>query len=899
MTENTRRAIIITAIIVVAVIILSVALALILKPGQNTPSDNNSNSGGSSSLTIRNGDFYYTASDDTAYPKTAQNWSKYGYKAKTDSSHDFETISTNEKALMGVVTTATEGDGDTWDTVNADLQVEGISAINPGKHDSELEDDNVYMIATKEATTASILSDSFSVSSGKSVKITVWLNTAQLADGSKAVVMIQESTQSAMAKYWYAYDFDVEKTDINDANGWTSREFYIFNRETSTKYIRVSVGLGNVYSGEEGLDLVGDGDEKQPINGEGILFVDDITYEEVTANDYRETVDAPDAAQSTRFKVIENEDIEDESVYLDWDKQNDLGTDATFATSEEFQNSGEEYFPFTDRDDFFKDSTDDEDEAQRVASDFMIHKLVYDGANAGKAVGFRLNASKLANVGAQQGIDTLYSLWSKDHHHVSFWVRVTQQNEVAEANIYVQTYDSEKGEWQDISNGSWTSIVTSKEIDSDANCGWLKYDVYVKPSAVEQEISILVTLGNKDSYTETEIEKGLVPKGTLYITTPAYEKISARDYNNASSGSYAKKLDLIGVSASTSVTNGSFSSTDNTVTQPSGWSPAFAGDSMLYNDGKGDDEISIERKRSDVEGSQVMRGVSEELGYGDWDDEQRNILRIQNNVETSFGYYSNNITLSARTIYVLSVLAKGDNANFYLLNTDSSLDRAARIIAKGKEITENESSLGQPVKHDELLNGWTRYYIAVMTGDESESVRIALFNGSIDGTSLNKGEVYFDAVQMITLGSYSTSENTEVEDAEKYIVNWSMGNYALDGKNITIKDMLTKEQTELLVKVGALELEEGETASDGALSALFGESKYVPSEEEWTEMMKVPEKNDDGDGDGDENETPAERTPIDIGLLLSVISSVALVAALLVVVVIKIFKNRKNQKKAA
>ena len=181
MTENTRRAIIITAIIVVAVIILSVALALILKPGQNTPSDNNSNSGGSSSLTIRNGDFYYTASDDTAYPKTAQNWSKYGYKAKTDSSHDFETISTNEKALMGVVTTATEGDGDTWDTVNADLQVEGISAINPGKHDSELEDDNVYMIATKEATTASILSDSFSVSSGKSVKITVWLNTAQLA----------------------------------------------------------------------------------------------------------------------------------------------------------------------------------------------------------------------------------------------------------------------------------------------------------------------------------------------------------------------------------------------------------------------------------------------------------------------------------------------------------------------------------------------------------------------------------------------------------------------------------------------------------------------------------------------------------------------------------------------
>ncbi len=903
LSENTRRAIIITAIIVVAVIILSVALALILKPGQNTPADNNSGSTGSSSLTIRNGDFYYTTSDDTAYPKTAQNWSKYGYKAKTDSSHDFDSISTNEKALMGVVTTATEGDGDTWDTVLEDLKVEGIiNATNPGKHDSELEDDNVYMIAAKEATTASILSDSFSVSSGKSVKITVWLNTAQLAEGSKAVVMVQESTQSAMAKYWYAYDFDVEKTNIADANGWTSREFYIFNRETSTKYIRVSVGLGNVYSGEEGLDLVGDGDEKQPITGEGILFVDDITYEEVTANDYRETVDAPDAANSTRFKVIENEDIEDESIYLDWDKQSTLGTEAVYSTSEEFQNSGEEYFPFTDRDDFYKDaekSDSGETEPERVATEFKIHKLVYDGSNPGEIISYRLNAAKLsANAGAQNGINTLYSLWSKDHHHVSFWLRVTQQNEVAEANIYVQTYDNEAGEWKDVNNGSWTSIVTSKEIDTDANCGWLKYDVYVKPSAVEQEVSILVTLGNKDSYTDKEIEQSLVPKGTLYITTPSYEKISSRDYNNASSGSYAKKLDLIGVSASTSVTNGSFSSTDNTVTQPSNWSPAFAGDSMLYRDGKDTEAIEgIERKRSDVTGSQVLRGIEEGLGYGDYDDEQRNVLRIRNNVATSFGYFSNDITLSTRTVYVFSVLAKGDNANFYLMNTDTTLNRADRVIATGKEVTENETSFGQLIQHSDLQNGWSRYYIMVITGDETQTVRIALFNGSLDGTKLNQGDVYFDAVQMTSLGSFSTAENTEDEDAEKYIVNWSMGNYEFNGETITIQDLLTKEQVELLVKVGALELDEGEQAADGALSALLADSKYVPSEEDWTEMLKVPETNDESNGD--ENETPVERTPVDVGLLLSVISSVALVAALLVVIVVKMFKNKKNLKKAA
>lgn len=911
LSENTRRAIIITAIIVVAVIVLSVTLALILKPSQNTPADNDSSSSGSSSLTIRNGDFFYTTSDDTAYPKTAQNWDKYGYKAKESSSHDFESITTNENSVMGIVTTAKEStDGsDTWDDVEKDLQAENITATNPGKYSSDLDDDNVYMIATRgdEKTAASILSSSFSVASGKSVKITVRMNLEQLKSGNP-VIMIQDSTTSALSKYWYAYDFEVSKDKgEKEENDWVKYEFYIFNRETSTKYIRVSVGLGNVYSGEENFAVTDD----QPIKGSGVLFIDGITYEEVTANDYRTTVDAGTKATDTRspFKIIENEDIEDESTYLDWKQEKDYGSKEAFDNSTDFSKSGEEYFPFTDRDDFFKDEdnpSDKDNPNHNKATGFKIEKLTFNSNNliAGDNVGFRLDASELTkDVGTNKGINTLYSLWYKDHHHISFWLRVDQKNEVAEANIYVQTWDKEKSDWTDLDSGSWTSIVTSKEIDKDSNCGWQKYDIYLKPSAVQQEVSILVTLGEKE-ISQEDIDNQLLPNGTLYITTPAYEKISSKDYNNASSGSYSKKLDLIGVSASTSVTNGSFSAADNSVTQPSGWSPAFAGDSMLYRDGKGDEKINgIDRKRTDVEGSGILRGVNGTadggIGYGDLDDEQGNILQIQNNKSTSFGYYSNDITLSAHNLYVFSVLAKGTNAHFYLMNTETTLERAKRVVGEGKEIgtDQDEKALGQLVSSSELKGEWKRYYIIILTGDESQTVRLALFNGKIDGSEPVSGNVYFDAVQMSSLGSYATAEDTENEDAEKYIVNWSMGSYELNNEAVTVKDFLTKEQVELLVKVGALELDEGEEAAEGTFANLLVGKDNLPNEEVWNAMLTIPEEKEDNDTDDDTTTTTTNT--VDWGLLFSVISSVAMVAALLVVIVVKIFKIRKTQKKTA
>ncbi|MCH5152319.1 MAG: hypothetical protein J1F65_06710, partial [Clostridiales bacterium] len=91
------------------------------------------------------------------------------------------------------------------------------------------------------------------------------------------------------------------------------------------------------------------------------------------------------------------------------------------------------------------------------------------------------------------------------------------------------------------------------------------------------------------------------------------------------------------------------------------WNPAFAGDNALYRDGKGNEEIKdLTRMLTDIDGSGTVQSFADNSGWG---DDQNNVLMIKNNVATSFGYFSNDITLTSHTAYVFSVLAKTGELN--------------------------------------------------------------------------------------------------------------------------------------------------------------------------------------------------------------------------------------------
>lgn len=857
MSDNRKKLIIIIAIILAAVIAVSVTLIVLLQPQDRKPDDENPGNSQSSNLPVKNGDFALVGSEDTTFPKSALNWNRYTYKEPSGNTHDFEVIDTNTNVVMGIVDT----DDEKWKTVIEDLKLENITlteADNPKQHsflgqNEKHENSNVYMIATKTATNALIMSDSVSVSATTSVKITVRVNTSQLKEGS-ATIMIQNSSSTPNAKEEnrYAYKYEIPKQD-----NWQQFEFYVFNRKTSTQYIRVSIGLGNSYD-----------ETIENRDAQGVMYIDDIAYETVTANDYRLKADEAEEGD-TSYKIIEKEEattVAQTSEYLTLKNIDDTEKTIDFATSESYvdetktADDANGYSPFTVKDDFTKaeDST--------VVGDFGIYKLTNDGSTKTPVA---LQLSKTIELKLDEEDDS-----KQDYAHISFWVRTVSQNNnaLAFANILVQRQNEDK-KWESLSSGDFTA-KTEQNIKTDTNNGWAKYDIYLKPAQKTATVRIVFALGSAKGYEGTDF----APQGSLYVTTPYYETISSSAYTSASGTTASKKFDLAGSTAETTVTNGSFSTISANTNYPSNWTPAFAGQNIIYKDGQPDKEIEgLSTKSEAVAGSGVVDNTDSDY----IDDDANKILKLTShktadNKLSSFGMISNNITATAHTVYVFSVLAKSDNAQpyFYLLETGVARDKT--VVGKVENIYSTEINGEMFCQTDAAYKdtGWIRYYIVYVTGDKDTTVKLALFNGSIDGSqpAADGATVYYDKVTMQTIGTYSMVEDEDNKDATQYKVSFT----AAEGYTAfeECKDIAA------VIK----------TVNDASNYQIAIDQ---PTSDEWTEMQKIPEETNDDDDDNTDNETETKRD-VNLALLFSILSSVLLVAALAVVVVIKIFKRRKN-----
>ncbi len=846
LTDRNKMIITIVAICLVAVIAVSVTLGVLLRPIPVTPDNENPGDSNSSNLPVKNGDFALVGSDDTNFPKSALNWTRYGYQEKSGNTQGFESIDTTENVVMGIVDT----DGEKWQSVLDDLAIEGIQNVeNPNQHqlgaNEKHSNSNVYMIASKNSTNAMIMSDSVSVSSTTSVKIGVWFNTAQLKSG-KATIMVQNSssTPNANEENRYAYEFDLPQNN----EGWQYKEFYVFNRKTSTQYIRVSIGLGNSYTGA---------------NAEGVLFVDDISYETVTANDYRlKADDAPEG--DTTYKIIEKE--EDTTVaqtegFVTLKELNDeTNTPATLKYTDSnsyVKDAG--YSPFTTKDDFSREG-------------FGIYMLS-NHAETKAPVALELTNTVTVSLATDDS--------TQDYHHFSFWVRTVSRNNnvLAFANVLVQRRDAEGSEWEEMSNGDFT-VKTEQNIDKDTNNGWSKYDIYIKPGQTPNQIRLVFALGDVEGYENTPY----TPDGDLYITTPFYETISNNAYNSASSGTASKKFDLTGNTATTSVSNGSFSSMVANTDQPSNWKPTFAGDNNLYLDGKGNlTPDGVDRTHSAVKDSGVITWTDESYP----DDDERKVLKIAtNSLATSYGYVSGDLTLTARNVYVFSVLAKLEGQAqpyFYLIKGGKNREEA--VVGKVESVYTTAVDGSVFNQADEIYQDgsgnqiWTRYYIIYVAGNTDETVRLALFNGSIDGrVTTTNTTVYYDKVTMQTLGSYALTEDEDNKD--QYKVDFTAGkSFTAFNECETVDDLINKLN--------------GSKVEDDKEECINKELVVVePSAEEWEEMRKVPEE--DTDDEDDKDDTTDTKRDVNLALLFSILSSVLLVAVLLIVIIIRIYKKKKQ-----
>ena len=91
-------------------------------------------------------------------------------------------------------------------------------------------------------------------------------------------------------------------------------------------------------------------------------------------------------------------------------------------------------------------------------------------------------------------------------------------------------------------------------------------------------------------------------------------------------------------------------------------------------------------------------------------------------------------------------------------------------------------------------------------------------------------------------------------------------------------------------EAGVLTIKDGDTVIN-----LAGQI-VEPTAEDWAELTKLPEETDDDhDHDHDHDHEDDTHNHVDVGLLLSVISSVILVAALGVAIVVRIYKKKARR----
>lgn len=864
LSENTKKTIIITAICAVAIVILAIALALILKPAtdNNVVIDDSNN--GTSPATIKNGSFFYYASKKEAYPKTAQNWTMYTNKIKDGAaSKDLEKLATywicslcgatndsngssnqtcsgcdktksattttdlytaNENALYGIV----DLDKDVW-TNKVAANLSGLTVSNPGIRSGLTEDTSVFMIAAKTDCNVAVMSESsFSVASNKYVKISAWLNVAQLKDGDFATIAFQKAgTTSIDDDDKYIVKTDITNADATEENGgWVQYDFYIFNKYSQSKSVKMVIGIGNVYEARNAMK-------------DSVLFIDDITYETVSSAEYHERYDD---ANSYVFEAKENTNDTTDYSHTITGATEEM-TIADYKNSDYAKVDGKVYSPFVT-------GSADGKYDEKFST---IYRLTNNGIPANDDGVFM---SKTDNV------VVAYDPTKADCVHISFWLRLIAGNKVTTANVIVEKQNG--AEWEKIDSACITGIEPVEDITTaDANCGWNQYHIYLQPSELvtSNTVRIRFFLGDEDSKANN-----VNIDGTMFVSNVAYDLVSPAKYSSASSGTYTSKYSFSGDTASVGITNGSFTNEGKVIGVPADWTHVFAGNNAIYKDGNtSENPFDIDTTLAAIEGTGLVKHDS---GAPTFDDTAKNYLRLTNVNATSQGYLSSTISLSAKNVYVVSVLAKG-TPYIYLIN-NSKTSREEMIVAKiegSATTTTDDSVFAQPA--DE--NGWTRYYFVVVTGNEAMTLRLALFNGKIDGTTAT-GTVEYDCAMLSTAGSYSVATNADDDTLPKtltYTANSGYDKIKLDVDKTTDKVSLTIEG-----------------AKDNVNTVI------KPTDEDWATIRKADEKTDDTTNDDTTDNTTTSE--VDFALLFSVISSILLVAALAVVFVLWIFKKKKN-----
>ncbi|MBR5250479.1 MAG: hypothetical protein IKV38_00460, partial [Clostridia bacterium] len=703
-----------------------------------------------STLTIRNSNFKYTYANgqNLQYPLVADNWT-----TKNSSSPN--------SVAMGVVDTAD------WSKVVSDskannlfTEFDSLNPYYPSYNESEgfdTENSRVYMIKKDlsiESEAVTVVSNSFSVSAGQYLKVSVWVKTANVIGNGAFVALKNSSSGTASSNYYCVYHVSANSAVVVQ-NGWARYDFYVEGNKTSSKTMYLELGLGRKLSTNNVTE-----------SASGLIYFGGIEANNISRGEYnaheQKTIESGKNYLSYSFYTDES------NVTLsDWSKKGDNGLEnkevapisqyekVTYAQYEAMVGDGNMPFHY--------DTTNGEEH--------QLYMYRVRGNNTIKFNQFEV---------VPPAINKCYRL--------SMWIR-TDIVPSSGAYVYLNAYDKD-GNYVQASSSHFAAIQTPKNIQNDTYNGWVEYQFYIQPNETDvYSFELEISVGKRNNLSTNDM---------AYVAEISLYELEQHEYHSASTSDSVNKITLKSeITPSSSLINGSFinsnTSAENTnyPISPSNWDMIYAGSSNIVEEY---DETKLAPNRSPAFWPMVNEENSTDVyssiggilyksldstyyaPYGitsaDFDqyvdDDAHSMLMIYNNQLTACGYKSSAITLSKNSFYRISVLAKGiGNAVPYVYLTNG----AKTVYFSSQENATNEyTSVAFEEIDKNLTGGWTRYYVYVATGDTDQAVCLELWNGKREATPAEGyalGTVLFDqaACEQLTL----TDETSPAEYSDLFV----------------------------------------------------------------------------------------------------------------------------------
>ena len=764
---------------------------------------------------------------------------------------------------------------------------------------------NGFGAAQRITTTSSI-----TIENGTYGKISVWVKTANITEGgSGANIRLVNTLNNVTQDSYNIYNINTENVTTN--NGWKEYVIYVKADEIATTTVKISVGLG-----------MGNGSNNGQFYTEGTVFVDDISYAQITASEFNEQVKNLNLADK---KVVN---------YVSSTSSNSLKVADTtgdyylysLSVEESLNQNTTDYIKdlnFTAEGKFTSSST-----ANGAGLNEITSQTIFGTNNSTVDLSKDSSSVTLSNIKNAAYTLTINSSDFKVEYESYFYLTFKVQNKLSKLDFS----DGIKIYVHDV-YGAEEDIITANETTFEKGEQWTTVNILLQNNFPDdasyiddKQFFIVITIGPDVVNTDSTFANGesVILKDFKYAIG---EKSSDAEYHNFYSlfTSISSPIALIngeGADFSDSSNSEYYNLTvapsdSGTITAYPSIPGRYTGitSNNVYVNKNGTDVVTDGRS-GNVSGKshaglintkylnnyETISGLENIKTALAWSSTTENIqpLMIYNDTEDSYGYIgettyvaasSDNNGTNAITIEV-SLKVVGDAKAFIYLIDLSSEEKDVMTIdvvsnTNGAKYQEEVNFGTKKLSFESITetNGWVTYKIYVVHGTKDKNIRLEIWNGSRDGQVKSKGYVFFNGINsIVNTTTISPSDYTDIVGTSNPIAE----NYNSFTELHLYKPVLTEKEKEYNKK-------HPDSAVFHSANYIWAKSDYVIyAAYNLVDPIVVDPFETDTDNDSTDTK-PNETNPAAFWLSFS---SIILGVALAVAIIALIIKNVRKKRSA-